>query len=248
MPHVSKRIPIITGSRNDASKLQSAVTVLENFGFEPEVLVMSAHRNPHEVAKFARSAKQAGCRVILTAAGMSNALSGTVAAHSRLPVIGIPLSGGAVDGLDSLLSTVQMPPGMPVATFPIDGSANAALDVVRRFAVDDPVLDRKLRGFVERGCNVKAPMPDHTGKVRDTFVFQAEDLGRLRLIYTSDRLRLRPGGADPRQGPGPQSCDRALAGDARVRLDHSERQGARRPGLRTRVGLIATGGLALGGA
>ena len=184
MPQV---VPIVMGSPRDHEKFAPAIKVLESFGLTAEVHVMSAHRNHAEVAEFARLAKQRGYRAIISGAGMSNALSGAIGAQSRLPILAVPLSGGILDGLDALLSSVQMPPGMPIATFPVDGSANAALDVVRRFALDDPGLDRKLRGFIERGSNVKAPMPDHTGKVRDTFILPSEG-GPVRLIYTSDRM------------------------------------------------------------
>lgn len=185
MPHV---VPILTGSANDKPKLEKAVELLKGFGITGEIHVMSAHREPGKVDEFARSAKQRGYQVIVTAAGLSNALSGAVASKTRLPIIGIPLSGGMLNGLDALLSTVQMPPGMPVATFPVDGAANAALDVVRRLALVDPAIDRRLRGFVERGCNVKMPMPDNAGKVRDTFRFTNEAGDPRRLIYTSNRV------------------------------------------------------------
>lgn len=179
-----QQVPILIGSKNDRSKIEGAVTVLKNFGLEPIVLAgYSAHRTPELVAEFCRTAKRKGYRGILTAAGMANHLSGTVAAKSRLPVFGIPLSGGPMEGLSALYATVDMPPGVPVATFGIDAAANAALHLIRQLAIDDPALDRKLRGFIERGSNVKAPMPNHSGKVTDTFLLEG-----VRLGVVSDRL------------------------------------------------------------
>lgn len=181
---MSQRVPILIGSKNDADKVAGAVSVLTSFGLEPEVFAgYSAHRTPDKVTEFCRGAKAAGYRGILTGAGMANHLSGTVAAHTRLPVFGIPLSGGPMGGESSLLATIDMPPGVPVATFGIDASANAALQLIRQLALDDPKLDRLLRSFIERGSNVRAPMPINCGKVSDTFMVDGTRWG-----YVSDRL------------------------------------------------------------
>lgn len=181
------KVAVLMGSPRDKDKLAGAVNVLANFGVDHDVLTMSAHRNPEEVAMFSRTASRNGYEAIIAAAGMSNALSGVVAAHCRLPVYGVPLSGGnSVHDLASFFSTSEMPPGIPVAGVAIDGAANAALLAIRQLSRHNPVLDRKLRGFMERGSNVRAPMPIHSGKVRDTF--KMEGRPDLLLQWTSDRL------------------------------------------------------------
>ena len=107
------RIAVVFGSDSDWPVMEKCVAQLRAFGEEPHVEVMSAHRNPDRVAEFAEDAEKNGFHVLIAAAGMSNALAGAVAAHTPLPVIGIPLEGGSLNGLDALLSTVQMPPGIP---------------------------------------------------------------------------------------------------------------------------------------
>ena len=140
------------GSPRDADRMEAATAMLERFGVDHDVQVMSAHRTPDQVAEFARSARQEGYGVIICGAGMAAHLAGAVAAHTTLPVIGVPLSGGALDGLDALLSTVQMPRGIPVATVAVDGSANAALLAVEILAVGDAELAAAVDEFRKGGA------------------------------------------------------------------------------------------------
>jgi 5-(carboxyamino)imidazole ribonucleotide mutase len=132
------------GSPNDRDKMQPAADTLEKFGIDTEVRVLSAHRNPAGVAEFADGARENGYVAIICGAGMAAHLAGAVAAHTTLPVVGVPLSGGALNGVDALYATVQMPRGIPVATVAIDGSVNAALLVVQMLAISDEKLAAKL--------------------------------------------------------------------------------------------------------
>jgi phosphoribosylaminoimidazole carboxylase PurE protein len=125
------QVGIIMGSKNDKSKMQPAGTVLQDAGIQYEVRVMSAHRDPELVRDYCTNARMRGLKVIIAAAGMSAALPGVAAAHTDLPVIGVPILGKSLGGLDALLSAVQMPPGVPVACVAIDGAKNAALLAVR---------------------------------------------------------------------------------------------------------------------
>jgi len=124
-------VGIIMGSKNDKPKMQPAGEALHQHGIRYEVRVMSAHRDPEKVREYCHAARMRGLRVIIAGAGMSAALPGVAAAHTDLPVIGVPLSGSALGGLDALLSAVQMPPGVPVGTVAIDGAKNAGLLAVR---------------------------------------------------------------------------------------------------------------------
>jgi len=126
--------------------------MLERFGVECDERVLSAHRTPAEVAAFASSARDDGFAAVICGAGMAAHLAGVVAAHTTLPVIGVPLSGGALNGVDALYATVQMPKGIPVATVAIDGSANAGLLAVAILAVTDKVLADKLAEFRAGGA------------------------------------------------------------------------------------------------
>ena len=117
------KVAILMGSPRDDEKMAGATEMLERFGVQHEVHVMSAHRNPEKVGDFASNARDNGFAAIICGAGMAAHLAGVVSAHTTLPVIGVPLSGGISDGLDSLLSTVQMPRGIPVATVAVNGSA-----------------------------------------------------------------------------------------------------------------------------
>ncbi len=146
------RVAILMGSPRDADRMEGAALMLERFGVDHDVRVMSAHRSPDEVAAFARSARGEGYGVIICGAGMAAHLAGAVAAHTTLPVVGVPLSGGALDGLDALLSTVQMPRGIPVATVAVDGSANAAVLAVEILAVSDAELSSRLADFRQGGA------------------------------------------------------------------------------------------------
>jgi 5-(carboxyamino)imidazole ribonucleotide mutase len=124
-----------------------ATRMLERFGVEADQRVLSAHRNPEEVAAFARGAREAGFGVVICGAGMAAHLAGVVAAHTTLPVVGVPLSGGALSGVDALYATVQMPTGIPVATVAIDGAANAAVLAVEILALADEELSSALLDF-----------------------------------------------------------------------------------------------------
>ena len=124
-------VGIIMGSPNDKSKMQPAGKALHEAGIRYEVRVMSAHRDPDQVREYCQNARMRGLKVIIAGAGMSAALPGVAAAHSDLPVLGVPISGSNLGGLDALLSAVQMPPGVPVGVVAIDGAKNAGLLAVR---------------------------------------------------------------------------------------------------------------------
>jgi 5-(carboxyamino)imidazole ribonucleotide mutase len=126
-PHVG----IIMGSKNDKPKMQPAGTVLQEANIRYEVRVMSAHRDPELVREYCHNARMRGLKVLIAGAGMSAALPGVAAAHTDLPVIGVPILGKSLGGLDALLSSVQMPPGVPVACVAVDGAKNAGLLAVR---------------------------------------------------------------------------------------------------------------------
>jgi 5-(carboxyamino)imidazole ribonucleotide mutase len=138
------KVAVLMGSPNDRDKMQPAVDTLVRFGIEADVHVRSAHRNPAEVTALASGARDDGYVAFICGAGMAAHLAGVVAAHTTLPVVGVPLSGGALDGVDALYSTVQMPKGIPVATVAIDGSMNAALLVIEMLAITDADLAAKL--------------------------------------------------------------------------------------------------------
>jgi 5-(carboxyamino)imidazole ribonucleotide mutase len=142
-----KKVAVLMGSASDEAKMALAVETLASFGVESARHVMSAHRSPARVASFAASARDDGYGVIICGAGMAAHLAGAVAAQTTLPVIGVPLSGGAIGGLDALYATVQMPRGVPVATVAVDGSANAALLAVEILAVSDDALARRLADY-----------------------------------------------------------------------------------------------------
>ena len=120
-------VSIIMGSQSDMPVMEKAKAYLEEHNIPFEVNVMSAHRNPEGVAEYAKAAKERGVKVIIAGAGMAAALPGVIAAYTSLPVIGIPIKSGALQGIDALLAIVQMPPGVPVATMAIDGAKNAAV-------------------------------------------------------------------------------------------------------------------------
>ncbi len=139
-----KKIGIIMGSDSDLPIISKAVDVLKAFGAPYEVHIYSAHRTPVEARDFALSARDNGFGVLIAAAGMAAHLAGAIAANTTLPVIGIPCKGPVLDGLDALLSTVQMPTGIPVATVAVNGGANAALLALQILAVSDEALAAKL--------------------------------------------------------------------------------------------------------
>jgi len=139
-----KRVAILMGSASDRDKMTPAADTLARYGIEADVRVMSAHRTPAAVADFASSARDRGYAAIICGAGMAAHLAGAVAGQTTLPVIGVPLSGGALNGIDALYATVQMPKGIPVATVAIDGAMNAALLAVQMLAIDDGDLAAAL--------------------------------------------------------------------------------------------------------
>lgn len=142
-------VAVIVGSRSDLPIMEKAVAVLREFGVPHEVRVLSAHRGPAALDAYVREAPLRGVEVFVCAAGMAAHLAGAVAARTTLPVIGVPLSA-TLHGLDALLSTVQMPPGVPVATVGVDAAKNAAYLAVSILALKDPELGDKLRAFREK--------------------------------------------------------------------------------------------------
>ena len=139
-----KKVAIIMGSDSDLPIVEKAISTLKTYGVPHEVHVYSAHRTPKESAAFAASARENGFGVIIAAAGMAAHLAGALAAGTTLPVIGIPVASGGLGGLDALLSTVQMPGGIPVATVAVGGAANAAILAIQMLAIEDPSLAAKL--------------------------------------------------------------------------------------------------------
>lgn len=143
-PGATPVVGILTGSPNDVEVVGKAREVLLALGIECELLVLSAHRTPERVRRYVEEAESRGLQVLIACAGMANHLAGVVAAHTRLPVIGVPLASGALGGLDALLATVQMPPGVPVATVGIDGAKNAAYLAARILALHNPAIAAAL--------------------------------------------------------------------------------------------------------
>ena len=141
------RVAIVVGSQSDLPQVEEAQKTLERLGIECEVHVMSAHRTPEKVRQFAQGARERGIGVIIAAAGMAAHLPGVVAAWTTLPVIGIPLARSALQGLDSLLSIVQMPPGVTVACVGIDGARNAALLAAAILSLSDEGVREAVEGY-----------------------------------------------------------------------------------------------------
>ena len=139
-----KKVAVVMGAESDLPVVKKAVEKLDELGVERTVRVLSAHRTPEEACAFAREAKEQGYGAIICAAGKAAHLAGVMAGHTTLPVIGIPVKGSFLDGLDALLATVQMPAGIPVATVAVDGAANAAILAAQMLALSDPELDRRL--------------------------------------------------------------------------------------------------------
>ena len=140
----SALVGILMGSPSDAKVMQRAADTLQRLGVSCELLVRSAHRMPVETADYARSARERGVRVLIAGAGMAAHLAGALAAHTTLPVIGVPLASGALHGQDALLATVQMPSGIPVATVAVDGAENAAYLAAQILALSDAELAKRL--------------------------------------------------------------------------------------------------------
>ena len=143
------KVAVIMGSKSDLPVLQPTIDTLKDFGIEVDAHIMSAHRTPELAADFAAKAKDNGVEVIIAAAGKAAHLAGVIAGHTILPVIGLPIKSSTMDGLDSLLSTVQMPEGIPVATVAINGGKNAALLAVQILALKYDTLSDLLYKFKE---------------------------------------------------------------------------------------------------
>jgi 5-(carboxyamino)imidazole ribonucleotide mutase len=138
------KVAVLMGSPSDQDKMRPASETLERFGLEADVRVLSAHRMPAQVTALASAARDEGYVAFICGAGWAAHLAGVVAAHTTLPVVGVPLSGSALNGVDALYATVQMPKGIPVATVAIDGAMNAALLVVEMLAITNEDLAKKL--------------------------------------------------------------------------------------------------------
>jgi phosphoribosylaminoimidazole carboxylase PurE protein len=150
------KIAILLGSKSDMPFVEAADPYLSYFGLEYEVLIRSAHRNPEEVAEFAGNARQKGYKLLIAGAGMAAHLAGVVAAHTTLPVLGVPLPGGVMDGMDALLSTVQMPAGVPVATFAVGkaGMRNAVVFAAEILSLQDEGIAEQLVAFKKQGSRL----------------------------------------------------------------------------------------------
>ena len=147
---MSKKVAVIMGSDSDWPVVKAACAQLTEFGIPYEAHILSAHRTPAVAAEFARDARKNGFGVLICAAGMAAHLAGAFAGNSTLPVIGIPMKGGAMDGRDALLATVQMPSGIPVATVAINGAKNAAVLAAQILSVSDDALAAKLDAAREK--------------------------------------------------------------------------------------------------
>lgn len=154
----SKKVAVIMGSDSDFPVVKAAVKTLKDMGIPVEAHVMSAHRTPEDAAEFSKNAKANGFGVIIAAAGKAAHLAGVLAAHTTLPVIGIPIKSTALEGMDALLSTVQMPPGIPVATVGINAAGNAALLAAQMLSIEDEIIANKLaqkKKDMEQGVHAK---------------------------------------------------------------------------------------------
>ena len=147
------KVGILMGSTSDESKMLKAKETLDEFGIESDWRVLSAHRNPHQVVELVSSARENGYVAFICGAGMAAHLAGVVAAHTTLPVVGVPLSGGPLNGQDALYATVQMPKGVPVATVAIDGSQNAALLVIQMLGISDEAIAEKFSIYKQEMSN-----------------------------------------------------------------------------------------------
>lgn len=150
------QVAIVMGSNSDLPVVQGAINQLKSFGVDFEAHVISAHRTPYHAEEFAKSAKQNGVKVIIAAAGKAAHLGGVIAAYTTLPVIALPIKSSFMDGLDSLLSMVQMPSGIPVAAVGVNGSDNAGILAVQMLAISDEVLAEKLSKFKTDMANAVA--------------------------------------------------------------------------------------------
>lgn len=141
------KVRVILGSKSDYELCSQIETVLQDFGVEYDFHISSAHRKPEQTAALAKNAERDGCAVIIACAGMAAHLPGVVASHTVLPVIGVPLRSGALNGIDALYSVVQMPPGVPVATVAIDGVKNAAYLAIQILGTEDQTIREKFREY-----------------------------------------------------------------------------------------------------
>jgi len=150
------KVAILLGSPSDEKYITDSFSYFEYFGIEKEVHFLSAHRNPHEVGEFAKNARKNGFSALIGGAGMAAHLAGALAAHSDLPILGVPMPGGISDGLDALLSTVQMPKGVPVATFAVGkaGMINAAIFAAQMLSLTDETIAAKLVEFKKNSCKI----------------------------------------------------------------------------------------------
>lgn len=146
------KVAVIMGSHSDLPVMEKAIETLKEYGVSVEVHVFSAHRTPEQSKTFSQNAKKNGFGAIIAGAGKAAHLAGAIAANTTLPVIGIPVKSSTLDGIDALLSTVQMPPGIPVATVAIDGAVNAALLAIQILAVNDEALSQKLLDAREKAA------------------------------------------------------------------------------------------------
>ncbi|MDO8573498.1 MAG: 5-(carboxyamino)imidazole ribonucleotide mutase [Candidatus Daviesbacteria bacterium] len=145
-----KQVMIITGSDSDLPVMKEAAAVLEEFGVEYEMTISSAHRSPDRTEELVKDANFSGVKVIIAGAGMAAHLAGVIASRFTLPVIGVPLQSGVLGGVDALLSTMQMPPGIPVATVAINGAKNAGILAVQILATSDKELENKLIAYKKK--------------------------------------------------------------------------------------------------
>jgi 5-(carboxyamino)imidazole ribonucleotide mutase len=153
---MSNKVSFLIGSESDRKIVESSLEYFDYFGIDASIKVMSAHRNPSVVENFAKNARSNGYSIIVCGAGMAAHLAGAVKANTSIPVIGVPLPGGMMDGLDSLLSTVQMPKGVPVATMSLGkaGSINAAILSAEILSLNDDIIVAKLEKFKDNGATL----------------------------------------------------------------------------------------------
>ena len=140
-------VGIIMGSSSDEPTMQKGCAILDELQIPYDITVRSAHRNPDRTAEYARTAKARGLKVIIAGAGLAAALPGVIAAHTTLPVIGVPCASGALNGVDALYAIVQMPPGVPVATVGIDNARNAAVLAAQMLALSDADIQKRLQAY-----------------------------------------------------------------------------------------------------
>ena len=201
-----KKVAVIMGSDSDWPVVKGACSVLKEFGVPYEARILSAHRTPEAAAAFAKNARANGYGVILCAAGMAAHLAGAFAANTTLPVVGIPMKGGAMDGLDALLATVQMPSGFPVATVALNGAKNAAYLAVSILAVGDEALAAKLDAFradTRRRHRQEGRRHFCRGRRAVTQIFLPAELASPpanRVQYKVENAKQSPPGADKTKG------------------------------------------------